>query len=601
MITAALTQRTGMAMSRTLRSPREPIHCTIVTLDIEGFGSPTRTDPIRAEIAAKLSAIVASIVDIGDVPLLEMVDTGDGKGLFFGGNASKPRVVEVFSNLLEAELRQHNRSASTAAQIRLRVGVHHGDVVRRSDGALAGDALNHTFRIIDNAVLRQILKATSRNSVMAISDDFFDRIVRQEFGSLDPTRYSPVAISIKETETTVWVEASDVSVLDATTLTAMTAELPREDADVPPPKVLTLQDLPAASLYLPTTDFHNMALYAKTSPDAPVALHIETALLLADKAVLHSADAYRSRKVAEVLDEFKNCIVNGDLLFLLGENTRDPRSDFRGYIDFKVHQYGKSNLGERDVHSLTDVDENSADRTEELLGLSPFALIRGFSGGDAFVRFVKRDLQIGERITICDHYASSIIGSLGLSLRQLLDLAVQNNDDSITRLVADEKTIGRLQGHLEILSGHNSFSRQILMAAIREATGLTDDDPLTIALEERVSLLHISGTTGSMAHTEVTSRRDRLSLYFHGYLMEHLSTLSETQHPDRFGANLVMELRALPAWPYFSAHHLRIVGDHVHRLRSSPATGDLEAGYMWSRRVPAFEPIRGVVRRHWRE
>lgn len=583
----------------------EPRHHTIVTLDIEGFGSPTRTDPIRAGLRQSLNEIIKMALDRlpQPDPLTAEGDTGDGKWLLFRSDLSKPAILNSFVSALEMGLRHHNKSASTAAMLRLRIGVHHGEITVEGNG-FSGEPLNHAFRMIDNDVLRHALSNSAKDAVVAVSDDFFQKVVKPGFGSLDPDDYSPVKISVKETSAIIWLNsvpspagnaASEEEKGSAVSISSISIDsVPQAD-----PQILTLQDLPPSSLYIAISDVHNGNLYGRRFPESPVEQHVETALLLGDKAVLHCADPYRSRRVAAVLTELQACVAGGDVLFLLGENAQNPRAHFRGYIDYKIRQYGESDLGTRDVTSLSDVDNDAAERTERLLALSPFALIRGFSGADNFIRAAKRDLLPAEPITICEYFAVSVLNQVSLTIRQLLDLTQLSAEGELKRLVADSATVGALQADINRLSSHNSFSRQILMEAIKKATDLDESDPLYEAFEERVSILHLSGTIGGMPHLEVTNRRDRLSPYYYGHLLEHLSVLAEVPHPPRFGSELVMELRALPCWRFFASHHLRLVSHFVHQTHHEPEVSSAMTGYTWTRRMPEFSPIRGVVRRHW--
>jgi hypothetical protein len=567
-----------------------------LTIDIEGFGSPTRTDPIRAGLRHALDDLVDAALGgmSHDNPVTAQGDTGDGKWILFRSDLPKTSILQELVPALETGLRHHNQSASTAATLRLRVGVHHGEITA-DEGGHSGEQLNHAFRIIDNDVLRQALRTTKKHLVTAVSDSFFQDLIKPGYGSLDPDDYAPVRISVKETTTIVWIN----STFDLATTARIDVPSVHPAVNDAEPQVITLHDLPPTTLYVAVTDFHNAALYRRRFPEAPIEQHLEAALLLADKVVTHCADPYRSAQVAAVLLELRPCIAAGDLLFLLGENTQNPRTHFRSYIDFKIQQYGKSEFGQHDVASLMNVDANAVERAEALLGTSPYALIRGFSGADGFNRAVRRDLQPAEPITVCEHFAVSMISRLDLTLRQLLDLSHQASDGTVSRVVADSTTVGRIQVNVNRVASHNSFSRQILMEAIRSGTGLVETDAVYEAFEERVSLLHLIGTTAGLPHMEVTNRRDRLSVYYYGHLLDHLSALSEVPHPDRFGAELVMELRSLPIWRFFASHHIRLVSHLIHQMRYEPAAGGPISGYTWSRRIPEFEGIRTIVRRHW--
>ncbi|WP_405646220.1 hypothetical protein [Streptomyces sp. NBC_00019] len=573
-----------------------------MTVDIEGFNSSTRTDPIRAGLRRDLEEIINSAIAAMPPadPLVAQGDTGDGKWLLFRSDLQKTALLQSFTPTLETGIRHHNRTASVAATLRLRIGVHHGEVTVENSG-YSGEQLNHAFRIIENDVVRNILRNTRNDIVVAVSDDFFLKIIKPGYGSLEPDDYSPVMVEAKETSAVVWISSLHRHDKSPASISENTSPPFSATPSISySPEVITLHDLPPTSLYVAITDIHNERLYRRRFPEAPVEQHVESALLLADKVVLHCADAYRSKRVAKLLCEYQACISAGDLLFLLGENTHNPKAHFRNYIDYKIQQYGKSDLGQRDAESLVNVDSDAANRTEELLSLSPYALIRGFSGADCFIRAVKQDFQSAEQITIREHFSASIVlNQLNVTIRQLLDLTHQTSQGEVTRVVADAAAVGHLQSEVTRLASHNSCSRQILMEAVRQATGIREHDALHEAFEERVSILHLFGTTGGLAHTEVTNRRDRPSPYYYGHLLEHLSILSETPHPPRFGPQLVMELRSLPSWSYFSSYHIRLVNHLIHRASKEPRVGDLETGFTWTRRIPEFEPIRTAVRRHW--
>lgn len=147
----------------------EPRHHAIVTIDIEGFGSPTRTDPIRAGLRRTLDEIIQTAlqrIPHAD-PLSATGDTGDGGFLLFRSDLPKTSILQDFAPALEVGVRHHNRSASTAATLRLRIGVHHGEVTV-DKGGHSGEQLNHAFRIIDNDVIRHALKMT-RSDIEVIS------------------------------------------------------------------------------------------------------------------------------------------------------------------------------------------------------------------------------------------------------------------------------------------------------------------------------------------------------------------------------------------------------------------------------------------------
>src|SRR5262245_40007710 len=114
----------------------EPQHFSILTSDIEGFGSTTRSDPIRAGLRRTLHQIMDEA--IGTVDQTPSVagkgDTGDGMWILFSPALPKTQIIERIVPNIEVQLRHYNNAASTAARLRLRMGLHHGELIRDDNG-----------------------------------------------------------------------------------------------------------------------------------------------------------------------------------------------------------------------------------------------------------------------------------------------------------------------------------------------------------------------------------------------------------------------------------------------------------------------------------
>jgi hypothetical protein len=185
---------------------QEPSYRTIVAVDIEGFGHPSRDDPVRMVLRKTLGDQLTWALDRAgiDLGLSERFDTGDGCFMVLDPRVSKARLLDAAVWFLPTTLGRWNRQVADPARIRLRVAVNAGELLRDVSG-WAGEALNTTFRLLDAGVVKAALKASSVPLVLVVADAVYQGIVRHGHGSSDPGAYVPVGVAEKETDATAWL------------------------------------------------------------------------------------------------------------------------------------------------------------------------------------------------------------------------------------------------------------------------------------------------------------------------------------------------------------------------------------------------------------
>src|SRR5262245_6149423 len=98
--------------------PRYAMHRTILVVDVERHGSPTRTDADRVAIRADLYRVLATaFTDLADC---DHQNTGDGILVVIPPTVPKSVLVESLPDRLIAELRAHNEAHDPSRRIRLR-------------------------------------------------------------------------------------------------------------------------------------------------------------------------------------------------------------------------------------------------------------------------------------------------------------------------------------------------------------------------------------------------------------------------------------------------------------------------------------------------
>jgi len=261
-------------------------------------------------------------------------------------------------------LRRYNASANANAQIRLRAVLHSGEIVPDSQG-FSGEELGFSFRLLDAAELRSALAESHANLALIVSQAVYNGVVKRGWEGIDPGEYRPVGIHVKETKARAWIHIPadvDEGEHGGTTPPSSEALLRHPSRARMVQREIEIRALPPGCLYVSIGDVHNYRyrLYQLQCPEVPVRNHLQTALLLGRRAILHCADPFRSDEVVRLLAEYSDAIIDGSLLFLMNENVVDPRRHFAAYIQTKTTQYGKSGYGTVDVDSLKVPDWEAA-------------------------------------------------------------------------------------------------------------------------------------------------------------------------------------------------------------------------------------------------
>ena len=181
-------------------------HCVLFAVDIAGFTAADRDDQVQLAVRKALYALLIGAFDDAHLPWEECLheDRGDGILVIIPAKMPSATVVDPLLAHIHAGLRHHNRLASVAATIRLRVAVHIGEVYSDSNG-LAGVAVNHLFRLLDAPVLKRALAAARTDVALLVSDYFYDSVVRHGPGMIDPAAYRPVVVEVKQTQARGWL------------------------------------------------------------------------------------------------------------------------------------------------------------------------------------------------------------------------------------------------------------------------------------------------------------------------------------------------------------------------------------------------------------
>lgn len=182
--------------------PAWPEHTHLLLADVESFGIlgdreqlRTRED-LNAEIRAAFTADLwrlCAYEDRGDAVLVVMRHP-----LF-----THALLADVLPRL-EWQLGQRRR---TDPLLRLRLAVHAGAVHTDTHG-LAGNAVNHVFRLNEGEALRQAIGEARSDTALLVSDAVHESAVRAGLPGVDPTTFHSVPVRVKETRGRAWLHVA---------------------------------------------------------------------------------------------------------------------------------------------------------------------------------------------------------------------------------------------------------------------------------------------------------------------------------------------------------------------------------------------------------
>jgi hypothetical protein len=189
-------------------------------VDIAAFGG--RAPDVQRYMRDKLYEIVQGACDACDVPWDEChhEDRGDGILLIARAEFGVKRLLDPLVAEIRARLRAYNKTASVAAQLRLRMAMDAGYVDLDGHGA-SGSAIIRLFRMLDAPTLKEAFALGGGDFVLVVSDYLFTEVVQYGPGLIEPALFQEILVEVKETRERGWVWLPDGRVNGSQDLTAV--------------------------------------------------------------------------------------------------------------------------------------------------------------------------------------------------------------------------------------------------------------------------------------------------------------------------------------------------------------------------------------------
>lgn len=183
---------------------RGPTHCPMLAVDITAFSR--RTPDLQLHLRNTVYQIMKDAGEACGVPWdgCRVEDRGDGLVLIAPPEVGVESLLAPLTAHALAALRWHNKMASRAAQLRLRMAVHAG-FVHFDDHGAAGKAVIHLFRLLEAPALKTAFAAHGGDFVLIVSDYLYQEIIQDGPGLLEPTAFRDIPVEVKETHGRGWM------------------------------------------------------------------------------------------------------------------------------------------------------------------------------------------------------------------------------------------------------------------------------------------------------------------------------------------------------------------------------------------------------------
>ncbi|MEW2293858.1 hypothetical protein ABZ719_14300 [Streptomyces sp. NPDC006743] len=188
-------------MNHDATEPTEAHYELVVSVDARRSGQYDDVDKQR--MRARIYRVLETAFTHAAVPpdALHTEDRGDGVLLAVQGRVAADRMLGLWLIEVHEKLRDENRGLRVP--LGLRIGMHVGPV-RHDDRGISGRAVDLACRLADCALARQLLDAEDADLVLVTSSSLYEDVVRSGGKFIEPERYAPARLELKEGEATAW-------------------------------------------------------------------------------------------------------------------------------------------------------------------------------------------------------------------------------------------------------------------------------------------------------------------------------------------------------------------------------------------------------------
>lgn len=190
----------------------EPVHRTILAIEVAGFASPERTDPDRLHLRRAFWDMVRAALASSGISAAQYhaQDVGDGALILIDPAVPRSRLLDSLVTGLAAQLADYNLGQPKRTRLRLRIAVHAGEVLQDEHGH-AGQAVVLPLRLLASQELLTALHLTDTDLAVGVTGAVYRGVIEDGYSGIDPSSWRPVEVSVKESRFTAWIYLPSIS------------------------------------------------------------------------------------------------------------------------------------------------------------------------------------------------------------------------------------------------------------------------------------------------------------------------------------------------------------------------------------------------------
>ncbi len=181
-------------------------YCPMLAIDLTSFSDRSRGETVQRFLRAAMYDLLMCAFDRSRLTWVacHSEDRGDGVLVVVPPGVPATTLIDPLVDHVRAGIRLHNKICSDLAKIRLRMSVHAGQV-HFDDNGVCGYAVIHLFRMLDAPAFKRAFAASGADFALVTSDAFYEDVISQGPGLIDPDMYAPINIRSKETRGRGWL------------------------------------------------------------------------------------------------------------------------------------------------------------------------------------------------------------------------------------------------------------------------------------------------------------------------------------------------------------------------------------------------------------
>ena len=313
------------------------------------------------------------------------------------------------------------------------------------------------------------------------------------------------------------------------------------------------------------------------------------AVIMFDKVVMHCSDPLRSELVLEILEDHKEWIKSGKIVFIFSNDISNVRRDYRKYIQQKIEDYSDGYCTEKEANSLQQDFMTDAyyERVIRLLESTPQLIRKPRAKNNSFSSLVLRDLDQNvhhERVILDSQSDISQILTLDLSLHQLLNirlLSLTNHSSKCemefafpVEIVNEVST--QIRQHLK---QGNIIARSAIVDSVAEVDPNNMSRPqqqnILKAITLRMDVLYCRMNSGKQLILEFHPSYESRSIYQTECFSAYLSCIADCDADLCIDSNTINAILANDSLNLFRLFYLACMADTKEAMSlAQPNSGD---------------------------